>query len=790
MEKIDPVNLLIKSNQKNAIVYIDDKQKGSIDKYNSYDEWVSPGNYTIKLTKPMYVTATQKVVAKANAKNEFTIDMVRNSGHLYFDVNPEDATVKIGEQTFMKESYGEIELTPDYYEVEIFAKEYLSQIKKINVELGSKTDVKVDLVKNSGIIRFNITPTQAKIRIGKNAYDNTQALVRMELVPGNYDVEVFADGYISQKEAIELKLSGRLSKSYNLVKNSGIIDFKITPPDAEVRVGDEVFSGYTEFGSVELLPGTYEVEVFADGYIRQTETIELKLSEKISKSYSLVENVGFLQLKLTPPDATITIDEVDYTGQKRIKLPPGKHTLFASKRWYFSQSWDFSTTLQKSVEKSITLEKNSGILNISISPDDATFYLNNSQYEAGSMELEAKTYELKVEKDGWHPQTQMLTITKNGTLDKTINLVEIVGDLQLSVAPPTASLELKQDGQTLASWQGSKFVGSLPAGDYQLVAKAEEHKTYRADVQIVEGSVAKLDVQMVEGVDYALIFTINPKDAEVQLLKGGLQIDSWIGDKRIEKLPLGEYEVEAIATDFNQYKNGVIIKEGRVTKLDVKMERNPVEMVYVEGGTFQMGSTNGDSDEKPVHSVTLSSYKISKFEVTQKQWKEIMGNNPSNWSGDNLPVENVSWNDVQNFISKLNSKTGGNYRLPTEAEWEFAARGGTSSNGYTYSGSNSIGDVAWYSSNSGGKTHPVGTKSPNELGIYDMSGNVWEWCSDWYGSYSSSSQTNPQGPSSGSDRVYGGGGWADDSSGCRVANRGGSHPSIGGNSMGFRLVVQ
>ena len=212
-------------------------------------------------------------------------------------------------------------------------------------------------------------------------------------------------------------------------------------------------------------------------------------------------------------------------------------------------------------------------------------------------------------------------------------------------------------------------------------------------------------------------------------------------------------------------------------------------MVFVKGGTFQMGSNKYD-DEKPIHTVTISDFYIGKYEVTQKQWKEIMGNNPSRFKGNNLPVEKVSWNDVQNFLQKFNAKTGENYRLPTEAEWEYAARGGNKSNAYKYSGSNNISDVAWYDSNSGNKTHNVGTKQANELGIYDMSGNVWEWCSDWYGKnyYSNSSQYNPQGPSSGSSRVYRGGGWYDYASCCRVAYRYYWYPDYSSINLGFRLA--
>ena len=211
------------------------------------------------------------------------------------------------------------------------------------------------------------------------------------------------------------------------------------------------------------------------------------------------------------------------------------------------------------------------------------------------------------------------------------------------------------------------------------------------------------------------------------------------------------------------------------------------EMVYVEGGSFEMGSNDGDSNEKPVHRVTVDDFYIGKYVVTQKELEAVMGNNPSNFQGDNLPVEQVSWDDVQEFLQKLSTKTGKNYRLPTEAEWEYAARGGHKSSGNTYSGSNRIDNVAWYDGNSNSQTHTVGTKQPNELGIYDMTGNVWEWCSDWYGSYSSNAQTNPQGSSSGSDRVLRGGSFTDDGGSCRGAYRSFNTPDDRYFDCGFRL---
>ena len=237
--------------------------------------------------------------------------------------------------------------------------------------------------------------------------------------------------------------------------------------------------------------------------------------------------------------------------------------------------------------------------------------------------------------------------------------------------------------------------------------------------------------------------------------------------------------------------------------LDITVNGVTFTMVRVEGGTFMMGATaeqtGAYSNEKPAHRVTLSDYYIGQTEVTQALWEAVMGETPTSdddqWGpeiglGDNYPAYYISYNDVLSFISKLNSLTGRTFRMPTEAEWEYAARGGNKSKGYRYSGGNTLDNVGWYEENSGEKTHPVAQKSANELGLYDMSGNVYEWCSDRYGSYSSSSQTNPTGPSTGSTRVLRGGDWSGYYAGiCRVANRGGNSPSSRYNNVGVRLAL-
>lgn len=255
-----------------------------------------------------------------------------------------------------------------------------------------------------------------------------------------------------------------------------------------------------------------------------------------------------------------------------------------------------------------------------------------------------------------------------------------------------------------------------------------------------------------------------------------------------------------------------LILENTDTSTDETIVVNGVafKMIHVDGGTFKMGATaeqgsDADSSESPVHQVTLSDFSIGETEVTQALWLAVMGSNPSYFAPRNgytedlsRPVEVVTWNDCQTFISKLNEITGMHFRLPTEAEWEFAARGGNKSKGYKYAGSNRLDEVAWYWGNipsqtsrtPGYGTQPVRTKKANELGLYDMSGNVWEWCRDKYGDYSSAAQTNPTGPTSGSLRVRRGGGWGYSAKDCRVSTRYYDVQVSGATSgLGLRLAL-
>jgi formylglycine-generating enzyme required for sulfatase activity len=318
--------------------------------------------------------------------------------------------------------------------------------------------------------------------------------------------------------------------------------------------------------------------------------------------------------------------------------------------------------------------------------------------------------------------------------------------------------------------------------------------------------------------EYLIRFPVGEFREEAALrLKYLEQEQEALNDNSAWEVAVEKNNKEGYQKYLDRYPSGLHTAEARkrLKELD-----KPDFMVLIPGGTFSMGSENGESDEKPVHQVTLSDFYLGKYEVTVAEFRVFIndtgyktdaekGGNSQvyengkwtdkaglNWRNDaegktaqdNHPVIHVSWNDANAYCDWLSKKSGKNYRLPTEAEWEYGARGGVQSKGYKYAGSNNIGDVGWYSSNSGNKTHAVGDKIPNELGLYDMTGNVWEWCSDWKGEYSTSSKTNPTGSYSGSDRIVRGGSWFSFPQYCRVTYRDFNPPDFRYYLLGFRLA--
>ena len=378
--------------------------------------------------------------------------------------------------------------------------------------------------------------------------------------------------------------------------------------------------------------------------------------------------------------------------------------------------------------------------------------------------------------------------------------------------------------QVQTAEDGAYIFENLKAGTYTLKAQKEGYVDYtKEEIQLIADQTAALDVEMEEPF---LEFQLTDEEGNI-IEEVGCGIESSFKLKNVGNIA-GEWRMEwdadwiteispasgslaAGATETITMKKK-LQEDDKETVLTVKTDKEDLhlkivskgfvgmELVFVEGGTFEMGATaeqgeDAQDDERPVRTIRLDGFYIGKYEVTQAQWKAVMGTEPSYFKGDNLPVEQVSWEEAQAFCQKLSEATGKKYVLPTEAQWEYAARGGNKSQHYKYAGGNNIEEVAWYYNNSSETTHPVGTKKANELGVYDMSGNVWEWCSDWYAdSYNENDTDNPQGPMDGMFYVVARGcGWMASEvyvfDYYRVSGRGWGGPDAHGRDVGFRVAV-
>ena len=381
----------------------------------------------------------------------------------------------------------------------------------------------------------------------------------------------------------------------------------------------------------------------------------------------------------------------------------------------------------------------------------------------------------------------------------------------LSVPPfETANGVSEGDAQVLAQIlainvaNGTKYA-VLPRTD-NLEKVLDEHQRQRSgetDQERVRRLGSGVNAQYVLAGSVIKMGALNRFTADILDIEDGSFIDGY--SERYSAFAEGVELAPKLAANLNGMS---IAAAGAVSGTSSGGGGAPAGFVFVPAGTFSMGSNNGYDDEKPVHQVTISKgFYMSDHEVTQKEWMEIMGTNPSSFKGDALPVENVNWYEALEYCNKRSVKEGltpaysgsgdhitrdskaNGYRLPTEAEWEWAAKGGGKDfMVYEYSGSNSVDAVAWYRGNSGNTTYPVKTKTANSLGLYDMSGNVWEWCWDRYGGYSSGAQTDPAGASSGTLRVGRGGCWGNVAGFVRVASRNNNTPSNRNNNLGFRLV--
>ena len=532
-----------------------------------------------------------------------------------------------------------------------------------------------------------------------------------------------------------------------------------------VKKGNETWA-YMAHGSQQMkvltkdyLPVMVNFSSLGINQVEKNKTYVLVLTKPISGAEAIDAGGNFYALSVQPRNAVVTIDGVlqpsSSDGEYSAMLPYGTHTYKVEAGGYISKSGTFEVSSGDMTPINVSLLSAMATVSITCPTPAVSLYVDKKSVGNApwSGSLKEGMHLLEARKSGYRSQQKTIQLAQQQKLDVAFGeLVAIQGYLSVNYKPFGSDVYV--DGKKLG--QSPRVFNGLLVGSHQVEVRKDGYVTDRKTVSISEGQTASI----------------------VGTLASNALASSFSSSNTSGYLSTSSSMASVSKTISIPVKDGISI-----------------EMVKVEAGTFMMGATSEMeepySHEKPVHQVTLTNdYYMGKYEITQALWQAVMGSNPSYFKGDNLPVEQVSWNDCQEFISKLNSITGRKFRLPTEAEWEYAARGGKKSRGNQYSGSSNISDVAWYYGYFGTKTHPVGTKQANELGIYDMAGNVLEWCQDWHGSYSKEAQTNPIGAVKGQEHVIRGGCWNYGANFCRSSYRNINPPTIGHNSViGFRLVL-
>lgn len=590
---------------------------------------------------------------------------------------------------------------------------------------------------------------------------------------------------------LKLRTAGAPVQAASTQQHSGFLIINSEPQGAEVWLNNESTGEVTPFRRKLAIGDEVPYRLSLPLYHDEAGMVTVDQPRK-ELQFALRPAFGSVTVTSTPSGALVFLDEkqVGQTPLTLDRIASGSHSLRLQAPQYAVERRNVSVADGQTANVAVTLAARFAEITVQ-APQGAVVTVDGDRKGSGTL--------------SWRQSEGLcdIVVSMAGHRDARRQLEVVAGraqTVQLTPQPIYGSASVDSDLMDAEIWIDGKQYGVTPnvverllVGSHTLVLKKSGYADLQQQFSVEEGKEASLSVKLPAG-----------RSVQFTSEKPGMQII--VDGKKLGTTPLtavvgiGHHSVSAM-------RGGDIID---VRDLDITSAGAPLTMAFrdfnhtftvngvqftmveVGGGTFTMGATSEQGsdawdEEKPAHEVTLSDYYIGQTEVTQALWEAVMGSNPSDSKGDNLPVERVSWDDCQVFIQKLNQLTGKQFRLPTEAEWEYAARGGRKSRGYKYAGGNNIDSVAWCDGNSGNETHPVATKQANELGIYDMSGNVLEWCSDWCGDYTSSSQSDPQGSSSGSFRVIRGGCYYNFARNCRVSYRISNTLDYRSGYLGLRL---
>ena len=625
-------------------------------------------------------------------------------------------------------------------------------------------------------------------------------------------------------------VSGRHHEYVEEAVTQQFVKFFVEPKDAMVTLDNQLIQLTDGYGYKMMRFGEYYYRVELADYHPSVGKIKVNDSEKPQEIHvSLKPAFGWIEVVSGVADgASVYIDNraVGTAPLKTRRLSSGEHTVKIVKDKY--ATWQQTVTVQDEKTETIRPQLEAQFAKVTfvvegyegrdsdlrqnevnphpelVSGSQADIYINNEKKGQGSVTVEMGYGPCLIEcKKPSHRTTKRDIEITSAYKGQTIQLQApepIYGRLIVETSVPNATVYVDSELAGTAPLQLSRVL----VGKRTITLKKQGYADCTKTVIVEEGKTASVSMDMQNSATVYL--SCEKQNAQIFIRrKGEADYRSLCYGTYNGELELGEYEAKTTAANCKDGITTFVVEASRnnritlnppkskeVVKKTITVSGLSFKMIKVEGGSFTMGCTQSDCEkaERPAHEVTVGTFYIGETEVTQGLWQAVMGSNPSSsQKGRNYPVEQVSYNDCLDFISRLNRLTGMTFRLPTEAEWEYAARGGQQSEGYRYAGSNSLHEVAWYKFNSSSSIHPVATLNPNELGIYDMSGNVSEWCKDWYGSYNSASITDPTGAYSGSNRVIRGGNWYSSADFCRVSSRSFFQPGNRNYFFGLRLVL-
>jgi len=570
---------------------------------------------------------------------------------------------------------------------------------------------------------------------------------------------------------------------------------------------------------VYLSVGTTLLTIQADGYVPIQDiriNLQPRQAKKLRVSGEQPKGTGGLSIETDPPGASVSFNNIPIPGKTPLTLsdqPAGPHSVRIEKEGFRTVEETAIVEKDKTVARRFILQRIYAGLKVASDPSGAQVYLDGDLLGTTPLErsdLKPGEATLVVSNGGFEANTQQIRLVADQTKAINVDLFPQTGSVSITVEPSGAEVWL--DEQSLGKYQGTPLVrDKLELGRHSARASLDGYEDASATFNVEYNKTASVNLVLSPNPG-ALFVVTTPPGADIYL------DDRSIGQKspfKVENVAAGQHKLTLSMTGYGGVVKTITVHPGKTETVTELMTATPriesgaaageqqrirgpltgMEFVLIPGGSFMMGSPSNEvgreDDESPQHRVTLKPFYIMTTEVTQKMWKEVMSGNPSSFTGDNLPVEMISWDDCQNFLRKLNQcDPGKGYRLPTEAEWEYACRAETTTR-FCVGGSDSdLKRAGWYTGNSVSMTHPVSQKDPNTWGCNDMHGNVWEWCEDWYHDSYSGAPTDGSAwtAGGGTSRVLRGGSWDDNARCCRSTNRFRGNPDISDINYGFRVV--